>query len=102
MKMVNRVVALALATVFTVSPAAVVFAQTQDAANQKTRQRMATKDSEQVKGSSNDPSPKPQQTAAPRERPDREGNSRTPSDVPPEMQANRQEQISEAEGAVEP
>lgn len=102
MKMVNRVVALAVATAFTVSSAAVVFAQTQDAANSKTRQRMATKDSEQVKDSSNDPSQKPQQTAAPRERLDRDGNSRTPSDVPPEMQANRQEQVSEEEGAVVP
>src|SRR5712691_9735780 len=102
MKMVNRVAALALATAFTVSSAAVVFAQTQDAANNKTRQRMATKDSEQVKGSSNDPSQKPQQTVAPRERAEREGNSRTPSDVPPETQANRQEQVSEEEGAVVP
>jgi polysaccharide export outer membrane protein len=101
MKMVNRVVALALATAFTVSPAAGVFAQTPDAANNKTRQRTATKDSEQVKGSSNDPSQKPQQTA-PREPLERKGNSRTPSDVPPEMQANRQEQVSEEEGAVVP
>src|SRR5712691_2205695 len=102
MKMVNRVAALALATAFTVSSAAVVFAQTQDAANKKTRQRMATKDSEQVKGSSNDPSQTPQQTAAPLERLDRDRKSRTPSDIPPEMQANRQEQVSEEEGAVVP
>ena len=102
MKMLNRVIALALATAFTVSSAAVVFAQTQDAANNKTRQRMATKDSEQVKGSSNDHSQKPQQTAAPGERLERDGNSRTPSDVPAEMQANRQEQVSEEEGAVVP
>lgn len=102
MKMVNRVVALALATTFTVSSAAVVFAQTPDAANNKTRQRMATKDSEQVNDSSNDPSQKPQQTATPGERLDRDGNSRTLSDAPAEMQANRQEQVSEEEGAVLP
>ena len=63
MKTVNIVVALALATAFTVSTTAAVFAQTQDAASQKTRQRMATKDSEQVKDSSNEPSQKPQQRA---------------------------------------
>ena len=101
MKTVNIVVALALATAFTVSTTAAVFAQTQDA-NNKTRQRMATKESGQDKGSSKDASPKPEQTTAPGERLEPNENARPPADVPPEMRANRQEQASEEEGTVVP
>jgi len=101
MKMVNRVVALVLATAFTVSTTAGVFAQTQDA-NNKTRQRMATNDSGQGKGSSQDASQKQGQTTPPGKGLEPNENSRPPSDVPQEMQANRREQVSEEEGAVVP
>lgn len=98
MKTVNRFVALALATAFTVSSAIGVFAQVQDASGNKTRERVTSKpagDQTKPSGAKQDP-PAP---AGDRLEPDEK--STTPADVPTETQANRQEQLSE-EAAVVP
>jgi polysaccharide biosynthesis/export protein len=96
MKTVNGLIALALATAFTVSSTTVVFAQVPDAGN-KTRQRLATAP-EQDK---NKPAQKPPQPTAPGERLEPDETARTPTDVPGDVQANRHEQLSE-EAAVVP
>lgn len=97
MKTVNRVIALAMATAFTVSATTVVIAQVQDTAGNKTRQRLATVPGQEK----NKPGQKPAQPSAPKERLEPDETSRTPGDVPAEIQANRQEQMSE-EAAVVP
>jgi polysaccharide biosynthesis/export protein len=98
MKTVNRIVALAFASAFTVSSAAAVMAQPQDPASNQTRQRVAAKPAQ-------DPAKTPEQTASPasstgdRLEPDQPPAPQ--SDVPADTQANRREQMSE-EAAVAP
>lgn len=98
MRTVNRIVAFALAAAFTVSPAAVVFAQGQDAAGNQTRQRVAAM-------SDQDKTPVPAQkqnpTGPPVERLEPDETKTISADVPADAQANRQEQLSE-EAAVVP
>lgn len=96
MKTVNTVIALALATAFTVS-STTVMAQAQDAGGDKTRQRLATAPQQDK----NKPAQQPAQPITPGERLEPDETSRTPGDVPAETQANRQEQLSE-EAAVVP
>ncbi|MGH9883826.1 MAG: polysaccharide biosynthesis/export family protein [Pyrinomonadaceae bacterium] len=100
MKKLNSVIAITLATAFAVSSAASVFAQTQDDASNKTRQRLAAA-SQEPKGSKTT-TQKPTQNTAPGERLEPDDSSRVPADVPADTQANRQEQMSEAEGAIVP
>jgi len=93
---VNRIVALAFAAAFTCSSA--IMAQPQDPAGTQTRQRVATK-------STQDPSKAPDQKTTP-VRPAGDGlepdeTVAQPADVPAVTQANRHEQLSE-EAAVVP
>ena len=96
MSTVNKLVALVLTTVFAVSLAGPVLAQSQDVAGDKTRQRLATRPAEQdkISGQKQNQPPPPGERLEPDER-------ATPGDVPAETQANRQEHISE-EAAVVP
>jgi len=95
---VNRIVALAFATAFTVSSAVALMAQPQDPAGNQTRQRVAAKPDQ-------DSTKKPEQKASPvpstGDRLEPDEKSVQAGDVPAETQANRQEQISE-ESAVVP
>jgi len=98
MKTVNRIVALAFASAFTVSSVAAVMAQTQDPAGNPTRQRVAEKPAQDpAKTPSQKPTPPP--STGNRLEPDETLTS--PGDVPSETQANRHEQLSE-EAAVVP
>lgn len=94
MNKVIRVATLVLAVAFTVWSAASVQAQN-DAAADKTRQRIATSASQDK-----DKGQKPASTV-PSDRLEPDDVKKTPSDVPVEAQANRHEQISE-ESAVVP
>lgn len=92
----NQFLVFALAAAFGVSAAGAVSAQTTDATT-KTRQRLATTDSQDGKTATPKPAPTP-----PGERLEPDDTTRTPSDIPEETQANRSEQMSEEEGAVLP
>jgi protein involved in polysaccharide export with SLBB domain len=94
MKRVDKLITVAFAAAFTVSSALGVFAQTQNASSDKTRQRQATQSPLKEKNDSKSGSQKPGQTTS-RERLEPDDTSRMPSDVPDETQANRQEQIAE-------
>lgn len=72
--------------------------QTPAESSNQTRQRLAAPERDQKSGNSTQ---KPAQPPG-QDRLEPDDNSRVPSDVPQETQANRQEQISEEEGAVVP
>lgn len=97
MKKQNHILVLALTAAFAVSSAAVVAAQTTDDASNKTRQRLATADSQGSKPATAKPAPTP-----PGERLEPDDTTRLPSDIPEATVANRSEQMSEEEGAVLP
>lgn len=97
MKIVNRIVALAFAAAFTCSSAATM-AQPQDPAGTQTRQRVATK-STQDPSKATGQKPTPVRPAGDGLEPDE--TAAQPSDVPAATQANRHEQLSE-EAAVVP
>ncbi len=92
MKIDKKLAAIALTIAFTVTLAG-GFAQAQDVAGDKTRERVVTKPTEQDK--SKIPPQKQSQPTPPGERLEPDERSLTPTDVPAEAQANRQEQISE-------
>jgi protein involved in polysaccharide export with SLBB domain len=97
MRKVNRVLIIAALTIASASVGS-IYAQT-DGSDNKTRQRVAT--AQEPKN----PKPatqKPQTTTATGERLEPDDTSRLPGDVPTDTKANRQEQISEEEGAVVP
>jgi polysaccharide biosynthesis/export protein len=98
MKLVNRVMALAIVALFLISSYGL--AQTPTTGDsQKTRQRIATAPSDdKSKSKTESQKPKP---AQPADRLEPDEKTVVPSDVPEETQANRQEQISE-ESAVLP
>ncbi len=100
MKTKNSFMALTIAA-FLISSTA-VFAQKQDSAENKTRQRMATKELGQGKDEQKPSTQKPIETLPPGERLEPDEKKRTPADVPTETQANRHEQITEEESAVVP
>jgi polysaccharide biosynthesis/export protein len=100
MKIVNGVIALALATVFTVSSTTVVCAQAPEAGD-KTRQRLATAPEQDKNKPAQTPAQPTAQPTAQDERLEPDETSRTPADVPGDVQANRHEQLSE-EAAVVP
>jgi polysaccharide export outer membrane protein len=99
MNTVNRIAALALATTFAVSSAATIFAQEPDAASNQTRQRVATKPSDQDK--TQVPAQKQNPTIPSGERLEPDETKTISADVPADAQANRHEQLSE-EAAVVP
>ena len=99
MRRVDKLITLVFAAAVTVSSALGVFAQTKDAASDKTRQRLATQSPQKEKNDSKSGSQKPAQTA-PGEKLEPDDTSRMPSDVPAETQANRQEQINEETDVV--
>lgn len=90
MNTVNRMVQLALVAALTISSSAAMFAQEQDPEGNKTRQRMATKPSDQQDKAQ---SAKPRTTVPDRLEPD--DTTPTAADIPAETQANRHEQLSE-------
>ncbi len=100
MKTKNRFMAFTIAGFLICSTA--VFAQKQDSAESKTRQRLATKESGQDKDAEKTSVQKPVAPIPPGERLEADENKRTPADVPTNTQANRHEQMSEDESAVVP
>ena len=99
MKTVNRIVALAFAAAFAVSSAGSIFAQEQDAAINRSRQRVATKPTDQ--NQTQVPAQKQNPTIPPAERLEPDEKKSMSADIPADTQANRHEQLSE-EAAVVP
>jgi protein involved in polysaccharide export with SLBB domain len=94
MKKVNKFVASLMLSVFAFTSAGVL-AQTPDDAANKTRQRSATQGQKDQKSASQ----KPNSTNT-GERIEPDDTATTPSDVPQDMQANRQDSLTEEEGAI--
>ena len=98
MKKMNQLYVTTLAGLLLLSSVGTVLSQAPADGTNQTRQRLAAQDQDK-KGVK--PSQKSTQTPGP-ERLEPDETTRMPSDVPQETQANRQEQLSEEEGAVVP
>jgi len=98
MKKLNQLYAATMTGVLMLSSTSTALSQTPAKISNQTRQRLAAPEQDQKSGKSTQ---KPTQPPGP-DRLEPDDSSRVPSDVPQETQANRQEQISEEEGAVVP
>lgn len=98
MKKLNQLYAATMTGVLMLSSIGTALSQTPAESSNQTRQRLAAPERDQKSGKSTQ---KPAQPPG-QDRLEPDDSSRVPSDVPQETQANRQEQISEEEGAVVP